>query len=322
MSLNDQNTGVFVIGAGRSGTSTITRALMALGVDLGDRFKQASKKNPKGFFEDAELLALSKSARRVLGIRADSVRLIPEKDFDHPSLQPLQDKAIKSIQQRFAKSPVWGFKYGRTLRILPFWDRVLAATHTSPAFVVALRHPLSVAKSRAKIDPRRGLQAASDLEWLVSIVPFLRKTAEHRLVVVDYDDLMDSPKAELSRLAKQLALPQDTAGESHIDAFVDQFLDSTLRHTRFSDEDLATSPDINPIVKDAYRLLKMLARSDLNDEMRADFWDQWAGIEHRLEELAPLLALIDQRQEEWRRAITSPLGPLQAWALIKPWFKQ
>lgn len=322
MSLNEQNTGVFVIGAGRSGTSTITRALMALGVDLGDRFKRASKKNPKGFFEDADLLAISKSARRVLGIRADSVRLIPDEAFDHPRLKPLQDKAIEVIQRRFSHSPIWGFKYGRTLRILPFWDPILEATHTSPAFVVALRHPLSVAKSRAKIDPRRGLQAASDLEWLVSIVPFLRRTAPHRLVVVDYDDVMDSPKTELARIANQLALPPDKANETHIDAFIDQFLDTNLRHTRFNDEDLSASANINPIVKDAYRLLKTLARPNLTPEMRSDFWVQWSGIEQRLGELSPLLSLVDQRQEEWRRAIISPLGPLQAWALLKPWFKQ
>ena len=43
---------VIVVGAGRSGTSTITRGLSALGIELGDNLKPGSAKNPKGFFED------------------------------------------------------------------------------------------------------------------------------------------------------------------------------------------------------------------------------------------------------------------------------
>ncbi len=326
MSMAQQKKAVFVIGAGRSGTSTIARALQALGVDLGDHFKKASRKNPRGFFEDADLLALSKAARRTLGLRADSVRLVDAAAFDHPKLKTLQDQAIEVIQQRFGESSIWGFKYGRTLRILPFWDRILEATQSSPAFVIALRHPLSVARSRAKIDPRRGHQAASDLEWLVSIVPFLRRTQNSPLVVVDYDDLMDAPLPTLTRVAKQLELPKDNASDLHIQKFVDGFLDTGLRHTRFTDDDLEQSADLNPIVKDAYRLLKTLSQttSDASTEtqVRQAFWAQWEDIEKRVAALGPILALMDQRESQWRKAITSPLGPLQAWALLKPWFKQ
>lgn len=321
MSSKPQQTGVFVIGAGRSGTSTIARALMALGVNFGDHFKKASRKNPKGFFEDADLLRISKSARRVLGLRADSVRLLDPEAFQHSGLISLQDQAIDIIQRRFGDSKVWGFKYGRTLRILPFWDRVLEATHTAPAFVVALRHPLSVARSRAKIDPRRGLQAASDLEWLVSLVPYLRRVSSHRWVVTDYDEMMDEPNKELFRITQALGLSDGTASQSHIDAFVDEFLDTSLRHTRHNDQDLEDSTEINPIVKDAYRLLKARTHG-LTAEDNQSFWTQWEDIERRLEALRPILALMDHRQEEWRRAVMSPLGPLQAWALIRPWFKQ
>ncbi|MFU8832265.1 MAG: sulfotransferase family protein, partial [Wenzhouxiangella sp.] len=178
---------IFVIGAGRSGTSTVARALAALGVDLGDNFKRANRKNPTGFFEDADLLALSKAVRLHLGVRADSVRLIQADELQRPSLRPLQVRAKAIITKRFGNSPVWGFKYGRTLRILPFWEPVLADLAIEPSFVIALRNPLSVARSRARLDPRRGLQEASDLEWLVSIVPYLRRTQGYRLAVVDYD---------------------------------------------------------------------------------------------------------------------------------------
>ncbi|MGY6586678.1 MAG: sulfotransferase family protein [Wenzhouxiangella sp.] len=311
---------VFVIGAGRSGTSTVTRALMALGVDLGDRFKRASRKNPTGFFEDADLLALSKQVRQRIGVRADSVRLIEADELQGEPMADLRETAGRIIRERFGKSPVWGFKYGRTLRILPFWEPVLKELGHEPSFLIALRNPLSVARSRAKLDPRRGLQEASDLEWLVSIVPYLRRTRGYRLAVVDYDELMDRPVDQLLRIARQLALPADQAGAEQVRAYAEQFLDPGLRHSRFEDAALDRDPALNPLVRDAYRLLRQLATGER--ELDDRFWQDWQRVEQGVADLAPVLRLVDLRENERRRAILSPLGPFQSLSLLKPWFKR
>ena len=311
---------IFVIGAGRSGTSTVTRALIALGVDLGNKFKRASRKNPTGFFEDADLLKLSKQVRTRIGVRADSVRLIGADELQGPEMQDLRTQAKTIIGQRFGHSPIWGFKYGRTLRILPFWEPLLADLNIEPGFLIALRNPLSVARSRAKLDPRRGLQEASDLEWLVSIVPYLRRTRGYRLAVVDYDELMDHPTAQLQRIAEQLDLPAESAGPRQVQAYAERFLDPGLRHSHFDDAALDQASDLNPLVRDAYRLLRQLATG----ERQADeaFWQDWQRIEQGVAGLAPVLRLIDLRENERRRAILSPLGPLQSLSLLRPWLKR
>ncbi len=295
--------------------------MAALGVDLGDNFKRANRKNPTGFFEDADLLALSKAVRLHLGVRADSVRLIQADELHHPSLRPLQERAKAIIAKRFGNSPVWGFKYGRTLRILPFWEPVLADLAIEPSFVIALRNPLSVARSRARLDPRRGLQEASDLEWLVSIVPYLRRTQGYRLAVVDYDELMDRPVEELQRLTLQLDLPADQAGPDQVRAYAERFLDAGLRHTRFTLEDLDDSVALNSVTRDGYRLLLELA-TGASTSKSTDFWCRWQQIESRLLDLAPLLTLIDRRESERRQAMFNPLGPLQALSLLKPFLKR
>ncbi len=312
---------VFVIGAGRSGTSTVARALAALGVELGQDFKRASRKNPTGFFEDAELLELSKAVRKRIGIRADSVRLIDADELQGDAMNDPQNKARQLIQRKFPNVPIWGFKYGRTLRILPFWEPVLASLNIEPSFVIALRNPLSVARSRARLDPRRGHQAVSDLEWLVSIVPYLGRTRPYRLCVVDYDQLIDQPVAELSRLAQELQLPPDLAPLERIEAYADEFLDRGLRHTRFSSDDLNSAPDLNPVVRDAYRLLLELAAGSPASGDDA-FWQRWQLIEKRVAELAPMLSLIDARERERCRLMLNPLGPLQAFSMLKPWLRR
>jgi hypothetical protein len=313
---NNRQRAVFIIGAGRSGTSAIARGVTALGVDLGKKFKAATRKNPTGFFEHVKLLALSKRVRRAVDIRADSVRLIPAEALQSMQLEPMRLRACKIIQRDFGRSPVWGFKYGRTLRILPFWEPLLESLSTDASFVIALRNPLSVARSRAKLDPRRGVQAVSDLEWLVSIVPFLRLTRGRPLAVVDYDLLMDAPVEQLQRLARLLQLPMSDTQQCDIEAYANEFLRTGMRHTRFTDEDLDRAVDLNPLVRNAYRLLYRLA----NDEWSSDdprFWDAWTGIEKGMEILAPALGLLDASEAERRRAIMYPLGFLHALTFLR-----
>ena len=311
---------VFIIGAGRSGTSLLTRALAALGVELGDHFKRATRKNPTGFFEDADLLAISKAVRNRIGVRAESVRLIAPEELISEEMSDLRQRAVSVIRKRFGDCPIWGFKYGRTLRILPFWEPVLAELDIEPSFVIALRNPLSVARSRARLDPRRGLQAASDLEWLLSIVPFLRRTRPHRLAVVDYDELMDKPVAQLSRLAEELALPPATTTSRQIEEYAENFLNPGLRHTRYAAEDLDQDKELNPLVRTGYRLLRQVSRGELGTRDEA-FWKQWRFVEQGVRDLRPILNLMDLRENERRRAVTSLFGPLQALSLLKPRLK-
>ena len=60
---------VTILGVGRSGTSAIARAMQAVGIELGDNLRPGSGKNPTGFFEDNDILKISKRLKRALGVR-------------------------------------------------------------------------------------------------------------------------------------------------------------------------------------------------------------------------------------------------------------
>ncbi len=119
-SFESRKRAVLVLGAGRSGTSIVTRAIQAVGVDLGDEFKPPSRKNPTGFFEDAALLKLSKRLRRTLGLRPDSLRLLDDSVWTSPTVMPFYKEFSATINDRFGHAPVWGLKYSRTMRLLTF----------------------------------------------------------------------------------------------------------------------------------------------------------------------------------------------------------
>ena len=307
------NRAILILGAGRSGTSIVTRAVQAVGVDLGNDFKPPSRKNPTGFFEDAALLKLSKQLRRRLGLRPDSVRLVDDAVWSGPLVEPFYDRFAATIRARFGDKPLWGFKYGRTMRLLPFWVNLFEKMEIEPGYVMAVRNPLSVARSRKKLDSERGDQEHSDLEWLANVVPYFDRVRGQSLVVVDYDNLVEEPVAELERVARGLDLPLTDETRSGIDEFANGFLNRRLQHTRFSMEDLEQATNINVLVRDAYRLLDALAR-DATDSASDSLWSDWADIDERLSALGPLLTRIDRLNHELRHARWNPFSPLaEAW---------
>lgn len=300
---------VVVLGAGRSGTSAITRGMQAIGVELGDDLRPGGGKNPTGFFEDQELLAINKRLKRLLAIRGDSVRLIAPEEWRAPAVRALQQEAIETIRRRFGQYELWGYKYGRTLRLLPFWLEVYEALRLDVRYVVALRNPISVARSRAKLEPRRGTQAKSDLEWLVNVVPYFRAIRERPFVVVDYDRVMEDPVEQLTRMATRLHLPLTDETRASISKYAEEFLRADMRHSRFTAQDLQENDAVNRLTREAYLLLDRLAGDEISAD--AEFWRTWERIEKQVAELGPILQHVDQVEIDFRRAQRNPLGPLQ-----------
>ncbi len=302
---------VLVLGAGRSGTSIVTKAIQAIGVDLGNDFKPPSRKNPTGFFEDKELLKLSKRLRRKLGLRPDSLRLLDDAVWTSPAIMPFYAEFSAAINDRFGHMPVWGFKYARTMRLLPFWQRLFVQMDISPSYVMPIRSPLSVARSRARLDAHRGRQENSDLEWLVNVVPYFNRLRGENLVVVDYDRLMQSPVEQLQRVATQLKIPVGDEIQRDIQSFTDSFLKRSLQHTRFTIDDLKRAEDINILVRDAYEWLDRLAEDEI--ELAAtELWAAWELVNDRVTALGPVLERLDSINRDLRHAQWNPLSPIPA----------
>lgn len=311
---------IVVLGAGRSGTSTITRGLQALGVELGDQLRPGGGKNPLGFFEDEGLLKLNKRLRNTLGLRADSVSLIQPSQWQTSAVQVLQQEAQETIRRRFGHYSLWGYKFAGTLRMLPFWRTVFQALDVDVRYVMAVRNPISVARSRAQLNPRRGMQEKSDLEWLVNVVPYFREVRERPFVVVDYDLVMTDAVTQLERIATTLELPLTATTKARVQEYAKQFLNSNLRHSLFTEEDLASNTQVNGLTRDAYRWLYRLATDSVEPHF-PKVWQEWERIEDALAAQAPFLRYVDQLEAELRRSQRSILGPLQlipqAWLNVR-----
>lgn len=308
---SDRATVIVVLGAGRSGTSAITRGLDALGVDLGDNQRLGSGKNPTGFFEDKDILAISRQLKRALGIRGHSLRLLDDAEFDSPRVRALRAQAAEALGRRFGGKPLWGYKYARTLRTLPFWQGVHDALDLDVRYLLALRNPLSVARSRAAINPQRGRQVWSDLEWLVNVVPFFQRTAAAPRAVVDFDRLMAEPEGQLARVARDLGLLLGPDQQSSIDEYAHRFLVKDKPASRFMRDDLVADPSVNRWTAEGYAVLDEAAADELTLDSPA-FTRRWADIEAAVADLGPLLAEFDHLRASTVRARWNPTSPVEA----------
>ncbi|HET7313162.1 hypothetical protein [Salinisphaera sp.] len=306
----NRSTVIAVLGAGRSGTSAITRGLAALGVDLGDKLRRPGGKNPTGFFEDNDILAISKQLKRALGIRGHSVRLLDDAEFETPRLKAIQARAIDTLGKRFDAVPLWGYKYSRTLRTMPFWAAVHEALDLDVRYLIALRNPLSVARSRSKINPQRGRQVWSDMEWLVNVVPYFHRTAGRPRAVVDFDRLMADPEGQLARVARDLGLTLGPARQAGVDEYANRFLQKDKPASRFTRDDLFADPRVNRWTAEGYALLDEVAADDLTLDSPA-FTRRWADIEAAVDDLGPLLAEFDHMRAATVRARWNPVSPVE-----------
>jgi O-antigen biosynthesis protein len=278
------NRAIVVLGMHRSGTSALTRGLKALSVYLGENFFDLTHDNPTGYWEDKTIVALNQRLLEEMKLKWDDTPLIDYDRFKHHRIRVLEYKAGYYLKETFGAQPLWGFKDPRTIRFLPFWREALRGSGAEDCYVVAIRHPRSVAASlfRRQQIP---LEKAQRL-WLVHNVPFLHELRDKPFVVVDYDLLAREPHEQLERIAHAFSVALNADVSAEIDRFASDFLDASLRHNVFSAEEFDTDSDVGRLARDAYLSLYGLAI----DSCSADtaFWATWKEIGARLEALSPV----------------------------------
>ncbi|MDR7088691.1 glycosyltransferase [Cellvibrio fibrivorans] len=279
---------IVVVGMHRSGTSAVMNALACMGVSLGDDLLPAGKDNPKGFFEDKSINDLNIEMLDVIGQDWFSLSLVTDAQVEQLVNAGYLEKAADLLRAKMVGHELFGFKDPRVSKLLKFWVKVFALLECETQYVLCLRHPLSVANSilkRNKTPIRKGY-----LLWLSYNMAILTQHLSTSLVALDYDQLMESPEAQLEYLAQQLNLniQPDLAAR-----FVEEFLDDNLRHTTFSALDLKHDWQCPPAVISAYDISHGLLLVD-NQPAIARFNELYFAQKQQLDEEFLLLDQIEK----------------------------
>ena len=205
---------IFVLGAHRSGTSLVANALHAMGVNLGSRFIAPNEDNPKGFFEDEEIVQFNDRLLRSMNLSWDSFGFIWQEDFTARRFEPYHRAAVALVLKRFADSSVSSLKDPRFCILLPFWKRVICeALDAEVSYVLGIREPEQCVRSQKArhikdsdfhMLGRRNVQTL--MLWWTYMCKVLSEVDPERLVIVDYTSLVDSPDVQFHRLATLLKI--------------------------------------------------------------------------------------------------------------------
>ncbi len=289
-----KNRVIVVLGMHRSGTSAMTRGLVALGVELGDDLLPPHEDNMKGYWEDKGVREFNDELLAALGSRWDSVSHIPEKMFSCAELGPFYERAGRMLKGKFRGKSLFAIKDPRICRLMPFWARVFDELDLDVSCLIPVRHPMSVVSSLMK---RGGfVKATGYCLWLEYVICAMEFSQRMRRVTVGFDQFLKQPVEEMNRIATLLELPEEER-ESECEDFISSFLDKNLCHSRHGTVDFSDEPLMFSEVVETYAFLNSLCcgETDVSSEECAAFF---TGMRQRVEALQPLIRSVDAVRNE------------------------
>lgn len=309
-----------VLGMARSGTSAIAKALNVLGVDLGDKLLSARSVNPKGFYEDTEIMyGVNRRVISLLGNPWISSNPFADAQFKNNSeLHLYKSKAVQLLQQRFATTQCWGFKDPRTVGILHFWQEIFTTLDVDDSYIITMRDPLSSASSNQKYmqtDIEVGL-----VQWMTALISAVDGTRGKNRVIISYDLMLENPRLQLERMHKTLAMTAAPDAQA-MDEYANNFLDKKMRHHVFDKEDLRQHPAmaVAPLCLRMYDLLLRVARDEITFACE-EFEFAWREIKNEFSLMYPVyqyLKKILAQNKELQREIRS-INKSIPWKLVYP----
>lgn len=200
------NTPIIVTGMHRSGTSMIAMLLAQYGVDMGSRLIPGNRHNRRGYFEDADFVALQRSM--LASATAEGVRGWPDwgwtedECFDTTKLASFAPQAQRLLELRATGAALWGWKDPRSTLLLEFWAEMLPEAR----FLLIYRYPWNVADSIQRLSAPV-FNEHPEYAWAIwqfynrRLLAFHQRFGE-RSLLVSADRLFAEPE-QLPRLIQQ-----------------------------------------------------------------------------------------------------------------------
>lgn len=229
---------LLVVGAARSGTSTVAGLLDGLGLHVPGPFLKENPSNPKGFFESRWSVKFHNALLSKAGVRINDNRL-DAPDRLRAACGPRRQARMRAwLSEASGDRTQTVLKDPRATYSLALWAEAASDVGLAARTVLMLRHPAEVVGSRqtyyADTVAARALTShdtASLAGWLAGTLIAERDSREHGRVMVRYPDLLADWRSELAQVAQVLGLTYDPAPEAGRPHPLDGFVDPALnRH--------------------------------------------------------------------------------------------
>jgi len=218
---------IVVLGMHRSGTSAIARGIVELGAHPGNNLMPGNEENPKGYWEDINIVNLNEAILKDFNMRWHSLDNPTINRFE--TLLPLYEKkylkkALEIVNNNFKLSDTIMIKDPRISVLLPFWQKVFKIVGADIKYVLALRNPLETSKSllkRNKMDIDKAIKLWSYYNFMVL------KNIKSDMLVCFFSSLLNNPTQELERIRRHIEAGNFGAD---FEEYNSNFLEGSLKH--------------------------------------------------------------------------------------------
>ncbi|CUR54436.1 conserved hypothetical protein [metagenome] len=263
---DDASSLVFVLGPGRSGTSTMAGALTLSGYTVPQAIK-GNATNPLGFFEPRWVVDFHRTYLRkadVSTLDTDPVALALLERAVAPT--EVREELATWLRGRLAKNSHLVIKDPRMVWFKSLWLDVATELGVEPRFVIMLRHPAEVSSSRSTYYDAREVPAVAG--WINVALLTERLTRGNRRSLVPYSQLTAEWRPELIRLRDHLDLPLDPPPETTPHP-VDDFIDPSLRRMTPDWANVAAPVHLQELAERTFVELSRLAEEGESEAVHA-----------------------------------------------------
>ncbi len=252
---------MFVLGMHRSGTSLVMGALNKMGVYLGNDLLKPTADNPKGYFENQNLVDIDEKILSCYNSSWDDL-LILDNDFaKNEKFEQILIDIKQFIEKEFAGIPVFGLKDPRLCRLLPFWDSVLTKMKIQEYFIIPLRNPLEIA---ASLENRDGFSLEkSFILWMNHMFEAELYTRGKNRIFINYDYLLKQPETAVESIIKKLNIDYLTTYRQ-MKSELDDLFDPDLKH--FNMPDIRGDKRLIELVHEFHISLLNLSHDDMSEK--------------------------------------------------------
>ena len=210
---------LFVLGMGRSGTSALTRVLSLCGARLPAGMMGADNGNQRGYWEPRAALLLNRAILERHGSAwwDPSLRLL-EQDAIGADEKAACMTEIGEFLNRLPPAPLVVIKDLQIASLSDMWFDAARVAGFDIAAVIAVRHPQEVIASLSRV-AGASPELASAL-WLKGNLLAERQTRGLPRVFVDYANVLDNWRREVTRISKALAIDLSARDDRAIEEFL------------------------------------------------------------------------------------------------------
>jgi hypothetical protein len=252
---------VFVVGSGRSGTSTMSGTLQALGLHVPQPEVVADATNPKGFGEpqwvvDLHQELLARSGVQVSDARPRAWLEAGKLSADHAT----RERVTQWLESQFATGgDELVIKDPRAAWFIGLWRACADRCDATSSFVTMLRPVTEVVGSKkAHYDQRQG-DVTRTAAWINMMLHTERATRGEARRLVRYADLLDDWTQPVFALGEAFDLHAVKTAMANDIAKVHKFIDPSLRRATLSWDDVQVPALLRDLADETWQVLDALA---------------------------------------------------------------